>query len=128
MSNAARQFIVKILIFTAIIYVIATALFYTVFKTWYFTAYSLQLLLIATFTTIGHLWIVRASGQNTRKFTTAYMASVMLKLFGYLVFILIYLLIDNSQTIAFTLTFITFYTLFTLFEVTQVLAFIKKLS
>lgn len=128
MTNPSRQFIVKILIFTILIYVIATALFNTVLKTWYFAAYPYQLLLIALITTIGHLWIVKASEQNPRKFTTAYMASVTLKLMVYLSFMLIYLMIDRSQVIAFVLTFITFYTLFTVFEVIHVLDFIKKQS
>jgi hypothetical protein len=126
MSVASRQFIIKILVFSALIYAFATALFLTVLKTWYFVAYSYQLILIATITTIGHLWILKASEKNPRKFTTAYMASVTLKLMVYLTFILVYLLIDRSQVIPFVLTFVSFYTLFTVFEVTQVLSFLKK--
>lgn len=126
MTTPSRQFIIKILIFTILIYAIATALFSTVLKTWYFAAYPYQLLMIATITTIGHLWIVKASGQNSRKFTTAFMASVTLKLIVYLTFMLIYLLIIHTQAIPFVITFIAFYTLFTVFEVIQVLAFIKN--
>ena len=126
MTVASRQFIIKIFVFSIIIYAIATALFATVLKTWYFAAYPYLLLLIAVITTIGHLWIVKASGQNTRKFSTAYMASVTLKLMVYLTFMLVYLLIDRSQVIPFVLTFISFYTLYTVFEVIQVLNFLKK--
>lgn len=126
MTTPSRQFIIKILILTILIYAIATALFSTVLKTWYFAAYPYQLLMIASITTIGHLWIVKASGQNSRKFTTAFMASVTLKLIVYLTFMLIYLLIIHTQVIPFVITFIAFYTLFTVFEVIQVLAFIKN--
>ena len=126
MTNPSRQFILKILIFTLLIYTIATVLFNTVFKTWYFAAYSYQILLFATITTISHLWTIRSSGRNARQFTTVYMASVTLKLFGYLIFMLVYLLIDHSQAVPFALTFITFYTFFTVFEVIQLLNFIKK--
>jgi len=126
MSVASRQFIVKILVFSVLIYAISTALFLTVLKTWYFAAYPYQLILIAAITTIGHLWILKASGKKPQKFTTAYMASVTLKLMVYLTFMLVYLLIDRSQVIPFVLTFVSFYTLFTVFEVTQVLTFLKK--
>lgn len=123
-----RQFIVKILIFTLIVFVIAAALFTTVLKPWYFAAYPYQILLIAVVTTIGHLLVLKAAGQNTRKFTTAYMASVTLKLMVYLTFILVCLLIDHSQAIPFALTFIVFYISYTIFEVYLVLSHIKKHS
>jgi hypothetical protein len=128
MNATSRQFIVKILILTLLIYAITTILFYTVFKMWYFAAYPYLLLLIATITTIGHLLVIKASGQNTRRFTTAYMASVTLKLIVYLSVLLVYLLIDRSNMIPFVCTFLVIYILFTIFEVTQVLAFIKKIN
>ncbi|HZK94544.1 MAG TPA: hypothetical protein VFC67_10080 [Prolixibacteraceae bacterium] len=95
---------------------------------WQFAAYPYQILLIALVTTTGHLWIVKAAGENTRKFTTAFMASVTLKLMVYLTFMLAYLLYDHSQVIPFVLSFITFYISFTIFEVVQVLNYIKKHS
>lgn len=128
MTIDSRQFIVKMTVFTLLIFVSATILFSTVLESWLVASYPYQILLIATVTTIGHLWIVRASGQNTRKFSTAFMASVTLKLMIYLTFLLVYLLIDRSQAIPFVLTFITFYILFTIFEVLAVLDFIKKHS
>jgi len=126
MTAASRQFIVKILIFTLIIFALATILFHTVFKMWYFASFPYLLLLIATITTSGHLLIIRASDKNPRRFTTAYMASVTIKLIVYLSTMLIYLLIDHSQVIPFVCTFITFYVLYTVFEVIHVLAYIKK--
>jgi len=128
MTVASRQFIFKILIFTIIIFAISSVLFSSVLKKWYLAAYPYQILLIATITTIGHLWIIKASGENTRKFTTAFMASVTLKLLTYLAFMVVYLIIDHSQVIPFVLTFMIFYISFTSFEVVQVLNFIKKHS
>lgn len=123
-----QQFITKILIFTILVFIITSALFSTVLKIWYFAAYPYQILLIALVTTIGHIWILKAAGQNTRKFTTSFMASVTLKLMVYLTFMLIYLMIDRSQVIPFVLTFIILYISFTIFEVIQVLNYIKKHS
>jgi len=125
-SAASRQFIFKILIFTMIIAAIATSLFLTILKMWYLAAYPYMIILIAAVTTIGHLLVIKASAQNSRKFATAFLASVTLKLMIYLTFILAYLLIDHSQVIPFVLTFIILYILFTVFEVVQVLNFIKR--
>lgn len=128
MSVASRQFLVRISIFSMIIYAIAIALFSTILETWYIAFYPFMIVVIASVTTIGHLWILKASGQNTRKFTTAFMASVTLKILVYLTFILVYLLIDHSQVVSFVLTFTSFYILYTVFEVIHVLDFIKKQS
>ena len=128
MTTVSRQFLLKITILSIILFATASALFSTVLKTWQFAAYPYQILLIALVTSIGHLWIVKAAGQNTRKFTTAFMASVTLKLMVYLSFMLLYLLFDRSQVIPFVLTFIIIYILYTIFEVVQVLNYIKKHS
>ena len=126
MSEASKKFIIKVSLFSLILYIIATALFSTVLKIYYVPAFPFQLLLIATVTSIGHLLVIRASAQNTIKFTTAFMGSVTLKLLIYLFFLLIYLWIDHSQVVPFVLTFMTLYLAYTIFEVTEVLRFIKK--
>ena len=128
MSVASRKFILKISLFTLIVFVIVSILFSTVLKNWFVPSYPYQLLLIALVTSIGHLLIINASEQNSRKFSTAFLASVTLKLMIYLTFLLVFLLIDHSQVIPFVLTFIIFYVLFTVFEVIEVLNFIKKQS
>ena len=128
MSVASRKFILKISLFTLIVFVIVSILFSTVLKNWFLPSYPYQLLLIALVTSIGHLLIINASEQNSRKFSTAFLASVTLKLMIYLTFLLVFLLIDHSQVIPFVLTFIIFYVLFTVFEVIEVLNFIKKQS
>jgi len=125
MTAVSRQFLLKIIILSLLLLAISTALFSTVLKAWQFAAYPYQILLIALVTTIGHLWIVKAAAENTRKFTTAFMASVTLKLMGYLTFILVYLLYDHSQVIPFVLTFIALYIVFTIIEVIEVLNVIK---
>jgi hypothetical protein len=83
MSDVYLKFLTKIGLFTLIVFAIASVLFSTVFKTYHLGFYPYQIILIATVTTIGHLWIVKASGQNSIKFTTAFMASVTLKLIVY---------------------------------------------
>ena len=126
MSAVSKKFIVKICLFTLIIFLIGTALFATLLKSFYLSVFPYQILLIATVTTIGHLWVIRASEQNTMKFTTAFMGSATLKLIVYLFFMLIYLWIDRSKVIPFVLTFMILYLIYTVFEVAEVLRFIKK--
>lgn len=128
MTKTTQHFLVKIVIFTIIIFSITAALFSTLLKNYALGSFPYLILLIATVTTIGHLLIIRASEKNAMKFTTAFMASVTFKLMVYLFFMLIYLVIDHSQVISFVLTFMSLYIVFTIFEVIQVLSFIKKYS
>ena len=126
MSDTSWKFVIRICLFTLTIYAISSVLFHTVLETIHLSVFPYQLLLIAIVTTTGHLWVIRAADQNTMKFTTAFMASVTLKLLVYLFFMLIYLWIDRSQVIQFVLSFMVLYILFSVFEVTQILKFIKK--
>jgi hypothetical protein len=126
MSVISSKFILKISLFTLLIFACATGLFSTVLKRYYLESYPYLILLVATVTTVGHLWIIKASSANAMKFTTTFMASVTLKLMVYLFFMLVYLIFDRSQVIPFILTFIALYILFTIFEVIQVLNFIKN--
>jgi len=126
MTGIFKHFLLKITLLSIIVLAMATALFSTFLKSLQFNAYPFQVLLIALVTTIGHLWVVKAAGQNSRKFTTAFMASVTLKLMVYLTFMLVYLLFDHSKVIPFVLTFIVLYVAFTIFEVVQVLNIIKN--
>ena len=84
MSDASRKFVIKIGLFTLAIIIISAVLFLTILNKFYLAVFPIQLLLIAVVTTIGHLWVIRAADQNPMKFTTAFMASVTLKLLVYL--------------------------------------------
>jgi len=126
MHKDSRQFLIKIVVLSVVVYALATVLFSSVLQPWYLPSYPYLILLIACVTTIGHLIVIRSSGQNNMKFTTAFMASVTLKLFVYLLFMLVFLMLNRAQVIPFVLTFMTFYVFFTIFELQQVLSHIKK--
>lgn len=128
MITPSGKFLLKISTFTLIIIAISIALFATILKTYYFKAFIIQVVLIATVTTIGHLWVAKAVKKNIRKFATAYMASVTLKLVVYLIYLLVSLLIDHTQALQFALTFLILYLVYTIFEVVEVLRFLKKQS
>ncbi len=128
MITPSGKFLLKISVFTLIIIVISVALFSTILKTYYFKAFVIQVMLITVVTTVGHLLVAKAVKKNIRKFTTAYMASVTLKLVVYLIYLLLSLLIDHTGVVQFVLTFLVLYLFYTIFEVVEVLRFLKKQS
>ena len=128
MITPSGKFLLKISLFTLIVIVISAALFTTILKAYYFNAFIIQVILISAVTAIGHLLVAKAVKKNIRKFATAYMASVTLKLVVYLIYLLVSLLIDHSQVIQFAITFLVLYLVYTIFEVVEVLRFLKKQS
>ena len=128
MITPSAKFILKISAFTLIIIALSIALFTTILRAYYFKAFIIQVVLIASVTTIGHLLVAKAVKKNIRKFATAYMAAVTLKLVVYLIYLLVSLLIDHSQALQFALTFLILYLVYTIFEVAEVLRFMKKQS
>ncbi len=128
MSSIARKFILKIIVLTLLVSGIASVLFSSVLQAYQLKAFPYQILLLAFATTVGHLLVVRASKLNTLKFSNAFMISVTLKLFIYILFMLIYLWIDHSQVIIFAVSFLILYLIYTLFEVSEILKFLKNNS
>jgi hypothetical protein len=121
-----KLFILRILIFTIILVLISAILYLTFLKDFYVRSFPLQLLLIGSLTAYGHVRLMKACEQNIRRFTSVFMLSVILKLMIYLSYLLICLLIDPSDALAFVLTFFILYLCYTIFEVIQALKFLKK--
>ncbi len=126
MVTPTGKFLLKISAFTLIVIAVSVALFATILKAYYFKSFIIQVILIAAVTTIGHLLVAKAVKKNIRKFATAYMASVTLKLVVYLIYLLVSLLIGPTQVLQFVLTFLVLYLVYSIFEVVEVLRFMKK--
>ena len=121
-----KRFFIKILKFTIILLIIAVILYLTLLRQFYVKSFPVQILLIGLLTTFSHIRLIKARQQNIRRFTTVFMLSVTLKILIYLSFLLICLLIDRSDALAFVLTFFILYLCYSVFEVQQTLKFFKK--
>jgi hypothetical protein len=126
LNTDARQFLIKIAIFTAIIAALSVLVFTAVLPAYYPAGFPLAIMFVATITAAMHLRLMKISFQNMRRFSTHFMASVSIKLFSYLIFLLVYLLLNRSEVIPFALTFLFLYICYTAFEVTELLKFLKK--
>lgn len=73
-----------------------------------------------------HSLLVKAAADSPKKFITSFMAITGLRLFGYLIIILIYAVLKREAALGFTLLFLLMYFLFSVFEVLTLLKFLKK--
>lgn len=73
-----------------------------------------------------HVYLIRSSENNPRKFTAKYLGAMGLKMFIYLVFLVVFLFIDRVHAIPFLVSFLVAYAAFTMYEVISILNFLKK--
>jgi hypothetical protein len=70
--------------------------------------------------------LLKAASESPKKFIMSFMTLSGVRLFGYLIVILIYALLKREAALGFTLLFLVMYFLFTAFEVIALLKFLKK--
>ena len=125
--NTERQiFLKKIFYLCLSISGMAILLYQSVLKGYYLSIFPLQFAVVILVTVISHLRLMTSVEQNARRFSTTFLSVMSAKLFIYLFFILICLLVDRSNAINFVVTFLLLYLIFTIFEVIEISNFFKK--
>jgi hypothetical protein len=125
-STEKSTFLKSAMLFCLTLIIVSALLFTTILKAYYLTIFPVQFAVIALVTILSHIRLMNAIAFNVRKFNTTFLSLMSLKLFLYLVFILICLLIDRSEAINFVVSFLILYVLFTIFEVNKISKFLKK--
>lgn len=125
-STEKNLFLKSALLYCLALSIVSILLFTTVLKEYYLTVFPVQFALVALVTILSHIRLMNAMAFNVRRFNTTYLGLMSVKLFVYLVFILICLLIDRSKAINFVVIFLVLYVLFTIFEVNKISKFLKK--
>jgi hypothetical protein len=127
MEADAKQFLIKFAFFSLAVIGTAAILFISVLKPYYVRTFPLQLIVISIFTIFTHLRLIKAVEKNIQVFTNTYILSITIKLLLYFMFLLVCLLIDSSNALAFVVSFFILYICYTVFEVIQLLN-VKKRS
>ena len=116
-----KKYLIRLLLFSAGIALVAFALYSTVLSKFYLTIFPYILLFFTAVSLISHYVLIKAGQSRITKFSTSFMGATSFKLFLYLIFIIAYLLIDKSNALVFVLTFFVIYLLFTIFETSALL-------
>ena len=125
--NTERQIFLKKIVYLCLsISGMAILLYQSVLKGYYLSIFPLQFAVVILVTVISHLRLMTSVEQNAQRFITTFLSVMSAKLFIYLFFILICLLVDRSNAINFVVTFLLLYLIFTIFEVIEISNFFKK--
>jgi len=120
-----QKYITRLLIFTAVLSLIVYGLF-TVLEQFYLPIVPYLIAFFASISALVHFILLKASNYRITKFSTFFMGSVTLKLFMYIIFLVVYVLFDRENAVPFLITFFVFYLAFTIFETISLLIDLKE--
>jgi hypothetical protein len=119
-------FIRRILTFSAIISVIAYFLYRWLIPQFYLPIFPFLIVFFIIISIGVHSVLTKAGKQRISKFSTFYMGSISIKLFIYIIFMVVYVFADKPNALSFLLNFLVLYFLYTFFETWSLLSDLKK--
>ena len=126
MFKSLRKFTFTLLFIALVITVLGYGTFLFFVPQYYFPYFPVIPAFLLLVTLLVHIYLVRASENDTRKFTAKYLGAMGLKMFIYLIFLIVFLFIDTTRAIPFLVSFLITYAAFTAYEVISILNYLKK--
>jgi len=126
MFESQRKLIITLLFIALIITALGYGLFLFFIPQYYFPHFPVIPAFLLLVTIMVHVYLIKSSENNPRKFTSKYLGAMGLKMFIYLVFLVVFLFIDTAHAVPFLVSFLVTYAAFTLYEVISILNYLKK--
>lgn len=123
-----KKSIIRIISFALIIFVLSFFLYSMVIPQYYLPIFPFVVLFFVLAILTTHIVILKSSRKKARNFANSYLGSTALKLFAYMIFILIYVFADRENAFTFIINFLLLYFLFTAFEVVFLLKDLKEID
>jgi len=126
MFKSLRKFTFTLIFIALIITVLGYGTFLFFVPQHYFPYFPVIPAFLLLVTLLAHIYLVRVSENDTRKFTAKYLGAMGLKMFIYLIFLVVFLFIDTARAVPFLVSFLITYAAFTAYEVISILNYLKK--
>ena len=126
MLESQKRFFVVLLFLTLGLIGIGYGLFFFVIPAYYFPHFPVIPAFLLVVTMAAHIFLIKASENDPRKFTAKYLGAMGVKMFIYLTFLVVFLFIDTARAVPFLVSFLVTYVVFTTYEVLSILKFLKK--
>ena len=126
MYASLRNFVFTVLFIALLITALGYGLFLFLVPQYYFPYFPAIPAFILMVTILVHAYLIKASENDPRKFTSKYLGATGLKMFIYLLFIVVFLFVDTTRAVPFLIIFLVTYAAFTLYEAISILNFLKK--
>jgi hypothetical protein len=126
MHYELRKFIINSIILTGIIALAGFLAFTTFLNKYYLSIFPWLLLFFFFINIIVHTLLVISSKANKIKFETAFLLSFFIKFFGYIIFLMIYIINNKENSIIFVAGLFFLYIIYTSFEIRSIISFLKR--
>lgn len=126
MQDSLRKYAFNLFLLALILTTAGYGMFLFLVPESYFLLFPVIPFFLFAVTIIVHIYLVKASQNNPRKFTSKYLGAMGLKIFIYIIFMVIFLAVATEHAIAFLISFLVCYAAFTLVEVIAMLKYQKS--
>jgi hypothetical protein len=126
MDAGLKRFILLLFSLTVVLTLIGFLVIKYFVPDYYYTGFLFLPFLLFVITSVVHWYLIIASQGDNKKFTYKFMGATGLKMFVYLILIVIYLLLDKEHAVPFLICFLILYVLYSFFEVLSVLKYLKN--
>ena len=126
MQESLRKYIFNLFLLTLVLTAAGYGMFLFLIPASYFPLFPLIPFFLFTITLAVHIYLVRASGGDARKFTARYLGAMGVKIFIYIIFMAVFLILATEDAVAFLVSFLVAYAAFTLVEVIALLKIQKR--
>lgn len=126
--NILSEFIKKISWLSFVICVLAFIIYFFAIPQYYLPVFPVIIILFYSVSTAAHYFLLKSLSARLAQFTNTFMLATSAKLMVYMLFAVIYLLINKKQAVNFLIPFAALYFIFLIFDVVQISNEIKKVS
>ena len=126
MQGSLKKYMLNLSILTLALVAAGYGLLLFVIPESYFPLFPVVPMFLFTVTMLVHIYLLKASENDSRKFTSKYLGTMGLKILVYVIFLAIILVADTGHAIPFLVSFLVCYAAFTLVEVIALLKYQRR--
>ncbi len=120
------RYLVAVTLFSVIVLLIGLLLFSTILKDHFLPVFYLLVLYFLVLSLLGRLILLKSGDKHAGKFNTRYFLVRWSKVMLHMIIIVIYIVHDSENALAFVLTFLACYVLYSVFDIYTLNAELKK--
>lgn len=114
-----KNFILKSIVITVMVFILGIALYSFFFQSFYFPLLPVLPFLFFTVTNLVHYYLLKVAVKSPSRFTARYMAASFLKMFFYLGTGIGYAVLNKEHAKIFLVNYLLLYIIYTTFEVVE---------
>ena len=126
MSSVYLSFLKRIIIFSLVLGVCATVLYFVLPAKFITPALPWLFLFFIGATLTGYYFLIKSVQKKFIRFLNAYLLSTILKLLVYIAIMVIYILMNKQDALPFGITFFLLYLCYSIFEVSSLVSYSKN--